>query len=101
MSTSAITNNGPDALRYNRIGLLRRGVAGALLATSISTTAAVGLAATSHADDNAPPPNAGAAVSAVTAPTLDAPWLPLIDQFGGYGPLRYCSPHWAGFWHCH
>lgn len=96
MSTTAITR--PNTLCCNRIRLLRRGVAGVLLATSISTTAAVALAATSHADDNAPPPNAGAAV---TAPAIDAPWLPLIDQFGGYGPLRYCSPHWAGFWHCH
>jgi len=98
MSTSAITQHSLNALRGKQIGPLRRGVASALLATSISATAAVGLAATSHADDNAPPPNAGAAV---TAPAVDAPWLPLIDQFGGYGPLRYCSPHWAGFWHCH
>jgi len=62
MSTSTSTNQTLDTTtttaRATGIGVLRRGMAGALLATAITATA-VGLSATSHGDDGAPAPNTG------------------------------------------
>ncbi len=61
MSTSTNTNQTHDTTtrtaRATGIGFLRRSMAGALLATAFTATA-VGLAATSYADD-APAPNFG------------------------------------------
>ena len=56
-------------------GLLRHGMAAILLAIGIAA-AAVGLAATSHADDGLPAPNIEATV-APPAPLI--PWLPFAD----------------------
>jgi hypothetical protein len=58
MNTSANINQTHDTTTSTAraTGILRRTVAGALLATAITATA-VGLAATSHADDGAPAPN--------------------------------------------
>jgi hypothetical protein len=60
MNTSAHTNQTPDTTTNTApatgTGFLRRCMAGALLATAITATA-VGLAATSHADEGAPAPN--------------------------------------------
>ena len=61
MNTFANTNQIHDtttgAARATGIGFLRRGMAGALLAAAVVTTAA-GFAATAHADDNPPVPTA-------------------------------------------
>jgi len=60
MNTSAITNQAhhtpTSTARVTGTGFLRRGIAGALLATAITATA-VGLAATSHADFGDPTPD--------------------------------------------
>jgi hypothetical protein len=60
MNTSANTNQihhtTTGTARVTGTGFLRRGIAGALLATAISATA-VGLAATSHADLGDPAPD--------------------------------------------
>ena len=60
MNTSANTNQihhtTTGTARVTGTGFLRRGIAGALLATAISATA-VGLAATSHADFGDPTPD--------------------------------------------
>jgi hypothetical protein len=60
MNTSANTNQihhtSTSTARVTGTGFLRRGMAGALLATAISATA-VGLAATSHADFGDPTPD--------------------------------------------
>jgi hypothetical protein len=60
MNTSANTNQAhhtsTSSARVTGIGFLRRGMAGALLATAITATA-VGLAATSHADFGDPTPD--------------------------------------------
>jgi hypothetical protein len=62
MNTSAIAIQTHDTTastaRAAGIGFRRRSMASALLATAITATA-VGLAATSHADDGAPAPNFG------------------------------------------
>ncbi len=62
MNTSTNTNQTLDTTTSTAgatgIGFLRRTMAGALLATAV-TAIAVGLAATSHADDGAPAPNFG------------------------------------------
>jgi hypothetical protein len=62
MNTSANTNQVHDTTTNTAhdmgIGFLRRGMAGALLATAITATA-VGFAAASHADDAPPAPNVG------------------------------------------
>ena len=60
MNTSTNTNQAHDTMtsvaRATGIGFLRRGMAGALLATAITATG-VGLAAMADADDGAPAPN--------------------------------------------
>ena len=99
MNTSANTNQTQDnttsALRAKGIGILRRGMAGALLATAISATA-VGLAATSHADDGTPGPNTNATVT-VPAPAAD--W---IRSIFGSPPLSVgCSGSWPGHVNCY
>jgi hypothetical protein len=67
VNTSANTNQTHDTTtstaRATGIEFLRRSMAGALLATAITATA-VGLAATVHADDGAPPPNLAGATHA-------------------------------------
>jgi hypothetical protein len=97
MNTSAITNQThhitTNTAHATGIGFQRRCMASALLAAAITATA-VGLAATSHADDGAPAPNTEVTV-AVPAPA--APWLPTIDRFVG------CWRQWFyfnGSWHC-
>lgn len=67
MNTSAHINQNHDTtmitLRTKGIGLLRRNVAGALLATAFASTG-IGLAATAYADDGAPAPSTDAAAAA-------------------------------------
>ena len=77
--------------------ILRRGAAGALLSAAITATT-VGLAATAHADDNAPAPVLEAPI-AVPAPL--APWLPRIPSYvGGCGRLHCGFPGWQGPLQC-
>lgn len=66
----------------NNIGALRRITAGALLAIAIPATA-IGLAATSHADDDSPP-----ADNPPAAGPPAAPWLPFADP-GCHRPLFF------------
>jgi hypothetical protein len=92
MNTSANTNQTHDTTtstaRATGIGFLRRGMAGALLATAITATA-LGLAATSQADRGAPAQNTA------IPPVPAAPWLPTIDP-GCRRQLYYFN----GRWHC-
>jgi hypothetical protein len=96
MNTSASTNQIHDTTtstaRAMGIGFLRRGMAGALLATAITATA-VGLAATSHADDGPPAPNTQSPIYAPAPPA--GPWLAAIDP-GCRVQLFYFN----GRWHC-
>ena len=67
MNTSANTNQNHDittsTARTTGIGLLRRNIAGALLAMAFASTG-IGLAATAYADDGAPAPDLAGAVHA-------------------------------------
>ena len=67
MNTSAHTNQIYDittsTLRVTGIGLLRRNIAGALLAVAFASTG-IGLAATAYADDAAPLPSTDATAAA-------------------------------------
>jgi hypothetical protein len=99
MNTSANTNQIHDITtstpRAKGIGFLRRGMAGVLLATAISATA-VGLAATSYADDGTPAPNSNATV---TVPPPAADWIRSI--FGSLPLSVGCSGSWAGHVNCY
>ncbi len=86
MNTSATTT-----ARTTAIGFRRRTMAGAVLVMGITATA-VGLAATSHADDGAPAPNTEATATA-RAPV--APWFQPTDP-GCRRQLYYFN----GRWHC-
>lgn len=73
--------------------IVRRAMAGAVLASAIAMTT-VGVAATAHADDSPPAPAIEAPI-AVPAPL--APWLPAIPSYvGGYGRLHCSFPGWQG-----
>ena len=88
MNTSTNINHTNDtttrSARTTAGGFRRRCMAGAVMVTTL-TAGAVGLAATSHADDGAPTPNIEATV---TAPAPVAPWLPMIDP-GCWRPLYF------------
>ncbi len=103
MNASAGINQTHDAkainFRPNVFGLRRRAVAGAALVMGVAASA-VAFAATSHADVGTPPPNPGITV---TAPSPAAPWLSVIDGYGGYGSYRHvhCGfPGWTGPYQC-
>jgi hypothetical protein len=83
MNTSANTNQihatARVAARTTPVGFRRRTMAGALLVTAL-TAIAVGFAATSHADDDAPNPGTDTAAVAPAPPLPPppppvAPWL--------------------------
>ena len=84
MNTSANANQAnlttTSTARPTGIGFLRRSAAGALLAATITATAAVGLTAMSHADPCAPVLNTG---TMAIAPAPMAPWLATFNRFGG------------------
>jgi hypothetical protein len=69
------------AARTTPVGFRRRTMAGTLLVTAL-TAIAVGFAATSHADDDAPNPGAGTAI-VVPAPLLPPPLAPAVPWLEG------------------
>jgi hypothetical protein len=70
-------------------GFTRRCAATGLLAMA-AMAAAVGVAATSHADTAAPVPSI-----TVTVPELATPWIPAPDRFGGcWRTWRYYNGRW-------
>ena len=74
MNTSANTNQNNDiTARGTGIGLLRRNIAGALLAMAFASTG-IGLAATASADDGAPAPATDAAAAAPAVNCKTDPW---------------------------
>ena len=86
MNTSANTNHIHATARVTArtppVGFRRRTMAGTLLVTAL-TAVAVGFAATSHADDDAPNPGTDAAI-VVPAPTaLPPPAPPVVPWLGG------------------
>ena len=74
-------------------GFLRRSMAAVLLAGVITATA-VGLAASSLADDGPDIDIAGI----VPAPAV--PWIPTFDRFGGHRDLHCTLPGWRGPFRC-
>ena len=83
MSMSASANQAHDTTTSTACstgaGFLRRSAAGALLAATITATAAVGLTAMSHAGPVAPVQNTDATV---TSPASVAPFLVTFNRFG-------------------
>ena len=86
MNTSAHTNQihatARIAARTTPVGFRRRTMAGTLLVTAL-TAVAVGFAATSHADEDAPNPGADTAI-VVPAPPLPPPPPPLVPWLEGF-----------------
>jgi hypothetical protein len=83
-------------MNTSTINLLRRGIAGALLAATIGTTG-VAFAATSHADDVSLP-----SIETPAIPPLPAvPWVPWVGQYLDRNWHLSCGPGIGGHFQCH
>ncbi|MGB9306722.1 MAG: hypothetical protein ACLPXZ_23060 [Mycobacterium sp.] len=101
-STKQIHGSTTDIACTNRTGVLRRMLAGSLLAMAIAAPASIGLAAAAHADDDAPTPDIQP-IPAFTVQTPPVPWLglPAIPGLGLIDPgCRVQLYYFNGSVHC-